>query len=275
MWKPDVFYIFLPWWWHDRVLHEVDIIVLVVLRWRRAVFSIEGKPPENFLQNQPALAGKIVCGITSNEWRNRWVVVNLILYLKPLYCHNNFAALNIATWRPGGQFFRKAACWDDGILGLLISKGNFGKKDQIYLHFLGWNLITSKTCRLKVKVDVNFQLLAIPNIFFGIVGFIKGPYKPRSKTFSTEVEVSISKARYVSSEKNEGGFWGTVLESMKSNLKSGFWWSNQGFMLHGIQFFVGWLMWSVPLSPWPGANSCGLWNQRHRRRAVVFSFFAT
>ena len=51
-------------------------------------------------------------------------------------------------------------------------------------------------------------MLAIPNILFGIVGFIKGPYKPRSWTFSIEVEVSISKARYVSSEKNEGGFWG-------------------------------------------------------------------
>ena len=125
---------FLPWWWHDRVLHEVDIMVIVVLRWRRAVFSVKGKPrkfsvisgwwiiesieiiesinqknstfgssPENFLPNIRPFAGKIVCGITSNEWRNRWVVVNLILYLKPLYCHNNFAALNIATWRPGGN----------------------------------------------------------------------------------------------------------------------------------------------------------------------------
>lgn len=47
----------------------------------------------------------------------------------------------------------------------------------------------------------------------------------------------------MSSEKNEGGFWGTFLESMKSNLKSRFLLSNQDFMFHGIfQTFVGWLM---------------------------------
>lgn len=89
---------------------------------------------------------------------------------------------------------------------------------------------------------MNFQLLAIPNIFFEIVGFIKGPYKLRSWTFSMEVEVSISKARYVSSEKTKEVFGVTFLESMKSNLKSRFLLSNQDFMLHGIQFFVGWLM---------------------------------